>query len=273
MFFPLYDDNPTRRTAVVTYGIIAINVLVFVWLIRQPPAERESIVLHRGFIPDRISQLSNPRPLVITQRQLVHHQILGFGVRQRQLTLAPDRGEILLSLVTCLFLHGGWMHLIGNMWFLWIFGTNVEDRLGHAAFFFFYLVGGLLATGLHWAISPDGMSPIIGASGAIAAVLGAYAITWPWARVHTLVFLVIFITIIEVPALVVLGVWFLVQLMEGHAELSLHASGGVAWWAHVGGFLAGLVMMPLLCMLLGKNESDPPDQTVVEVVAENNQPW
>ena len=167
-------------------------------------------------------------------------------MEQRNLELAPDSRQIWLSLLTCMFMHGSWMHLLGNMWFLWLFGNNVEDRLGPPAYLFLYLVGGLIASAAHWRVDPTSTTPIIGASGAIAAVLGAYAVTWPWARVSTLVFLVIFVTIIDVPALVVLGVWFVAQVMAGQESLHAGGAGGVAWWAHVGGFLAGMVLMPVL---------------------------
>jgi membrane associated rhomboid family serine protease len=270
MFFPLHDDNTTRRRPWVTYGIIAVNALVFLWLAHLPGDKQEWVVFHRGFIPERISQLADPRPLVVPQQSIIRHPLFGRAIIQRNVSLDPDRKEILLSLLTCLFLHGGWMHLIGNMWFLFVFGNNVEDRLGHFLFLLFYLVGGVLASAAHWAISPDSVAPIIGASGAVAAVLGAYAVTWPWARVHTLVFLVVFITIIEVPALLVLGIWFLAQLLEGHAQLSLNTSGGVAWWAHVGGFLAGMALMPLLCMLRDVNNTKA---LPVEVVQEKERPW
>lgn len=270
MFFPLHDDNPTRRVAVVTYAIIVVNVLVFLWLVHLPAAQRIDVVLRHGFMPARVAQLSEPVPLVIPQKVPVRHPVLGVGFLNRQVTLPPDRGEILSSLLSCMFMHGGWWHLIGNMWFLWIFGTNVEDRLGRVLFLFFYLVGGLLATAMHWAIEPGSVSPIIGASGAVAAVLGAYAITWPWARVRVLVFLVIFITVIDVPALLVLGIWFLVQLSEGHAQIALNTAGGVAWWAHVGGFLAGLVLMPLLEILFGLDKDEPPR---IEIIEEEYPPW
>jgi membrane associated rhomboid family serine protease len=137
---------------------------------------------------------------------------------------------------------------------LWLFGNNVEDRLGHVLFFCFYLLGGLLATACHWAYDPASTTPVIGASGAVSAVLGAYAVTWPHARVKTVVFLIVFVTVIEFPALLVLGFWFVTQLIEAAGLLRLPMRGGaviaepasVAWWAHVGGFVAGLVLMPLL---------------------------
>jgi membrane associated rhomboid family serine protease len=175
----------------------------------------------------------------------------GIMVEMQRVQLPPGRGQVLATLLTHMFLHGGWLHLLGNMWFLWIFGNNVEDRLGPVLYLLFYLGGGLLATGTHWLLSPDSTAPLIGASGAVAAILGAYAITWPWARVETFVFIVFFFTIIELPALVVLGIWFFMQVLEVSKALGLSGSGlqyntGVAWWAHVGGFVAGVILMPYL---------------------------
>jgi membrane associated rhomboid family serine protease len=247
MFFPFHDDNPTRRTAYVAYAIVAINVLGFFWFSRQARDRQDWVVMHRGFVPARIAQLSNPHPLEISRLVKVRHPKLGKIPARRVITLQPDRAEILLSLLTCMFMHGGWMHLIGNMWFLWLFGNNVEDRLGHVLFLLFYLVGGLLASGCHWWFHADSLAPVIGASGAVAAVLGAYAVTWPWARVRTLVFLVVFVTIIDVPALLVLGVWFVGQVIAGQRALQGGVQAApVAWWAHVGGFLAGMILMSLL---------------------------
>ena len=142
------------------------------------------------------------------------------------------------------------------MWFLWLFGDNVEDRLGPLLYLVLYLLGGVVASISHWVVDPESTLPVIGASGAVAAVLGAYAITWPWARVRTLVFLVIFVTIIDVPALFVLGAWFVRQLVAGHQSLYHAGTGGVAWWAHVGGFVAGMVLMPLFSLLVGGTRND-----------------
>jgi hypothetical protein len=251
MFLPFHDDNPTRRTAVVTYGLVAANVVAFLWLLSINPGQREDVTLHRGYIPARIEQLSKPKPVIITRAVRVYNPQFGVKTLRQEIPLEPNHGEIILSLFTCMFLHGGWVHLLGNMWFLWLFGNNVEDRLGHVAFLVFYLAGGLLGSAAHWLIDPQSLVPVIGASGAVAAVLGAYAITWPWARIHTLVFLVIFITVIDLPALGVLGAWFVLQLIQGQAQLGLKGVGGVASWAHVGGFVAGMVLMPLLGRLLG----------------------
>jgi membrane associated rhomboid family serine protease len=130
--------------------------------------------------------------------------------------------------------------------FIWIFGDNVEDRLGHFGYAVLYLVGGILASLAHWFMQPESTLPVIGASGAVAAVLGAYVVTWPFARIHSLVFLVVFFTVLELPALVVLGFWFLQQLIAARAIENRLATEGVAWWAHVGGFLAGMVLMQVL---------------------------
>ena len=167
----------------------------------------------------------------------VYSPFWGRGIKSRNLVLKPDRRQIWLSLLTCMFLHGSWLHVLGNMWFLWLFGDNVEDRLGRLPYLVLYFSAGLVASLCHWAVEPMSTTPVIGASGAIAGVLGAFAVTWPWARVSTLIFLVIFVTVVEVPALVVLGAWFLLQVWAGQESLRRPNAGGVAWWAHVGGFL------------------------------------
>jgi len=150
--------------------------------------------------------------------------------------------------VTSMFLHGGWLHLIGNMWYLWIFGDNVEDRLGKARFLAFYLLSGIAAGVIHYLSSPVSPVPTVGASGAIAAVLGAYAVTYPRARVITLVPIVFFFQILALPALLVLGFWFVYQFFLGTLSLAWgpRGAGGVAWWAHIGGFAFGAVAIKLL---------------------------
>ena len=170
-----------------------------------------------------------------------------------QVKLPPDRGDVLLSLITCMFLHGGWAHIIGNMWFLWLFGDNVEDRLGPVTYLVFYLVGGLAASACHWFTDPSSTTPVVGASGAVAAVLGAYAVTYPWANVHAFIPLFIVLIPVDIPAIAMLGMWFVMQLLEGFKAIHIGLDGGVAWWAHVGGFVAGAVLMPLL--------RDPPPPT------------
>jgi membrane associated rhomboid family serine protease len=248
--FPLYDNNPTQRTPLATYALVAINVLVFLWMSQLPELEQQKLAYQRGFVPARIAQLSQPRPIFVPVEVPVRIPFWGEQVLQQPLKLAASPQQIGMSLLTCMFLHGSWMHLLGNMWFLWLFGNNVEDRLGSFFYLVLYLAGGLIASGAHWMVTPNSIVPVIGASGAIAAVLGAYAVTWPWARVSCLIFLVIFVTIIDVPALVVLGMWFVVQVLSSQESMQGAASGGVAWWAHIGGFLAGMVLMPVLDMLV-----------------------
>ena len=180
MIFPFRDNIPLRRRPIVTYSLIAINVAVFCAMFRMPPLEREWFEYRHGFVPARISQLSNHQALNVQLEISGLDPRLGFPMvfrQDRQLDAAPT--EIFASLLTTMFLHAGWLHLVSNMWFLWLFGDNVEDRLGRLPFVCFYLAGGLLATMFHWWNNPASELPLVGASGAIAAVLGAYAVTWP----------------------------------------------------------------------------------------------
>ncbi len=211
MFIPLRDENPTRRFPVWTLLLIAVNVLAFAWTALGPRG-LEASVLRFGAIPYEITH-SAPIP--------------GFPV---------ERVSPVLAVFAAMFIHGSLFHLLGNMLYLWIFGNNVEDFLGPARFLIFYFLGGAAAAGTHIALNPGSMVPMIGASGAIAAVLGAYFLLYPRARVFTL----IFIWIVPIPAALVLGIWFLLQLF------SAGAGGGVAWFAHIGGFLAGILMVRAL---------------------------
>lgn len=251
MLFPFRDDAPAHRTPYVTYGLIAANFISLVGLSQLPTQTLETYVAHRGFVPARIAQLFNPNLVVQVSLEADRVPAPAFlrvaaPARPGVLNLPSHRGEIVLSLFTAMFIHGGWLHLLSNMWYLWIFGDNIEDRLGHGPFAGFYLLGGVLASLCHWAVDPTSTVPVVGASGAIAAVLGAFAITHPTANVRCLLFLVVFVTVIDLPALAVLGFWFVQQLLEGFGALQLGTGGGVAWWAHVGGFVAGLMLMPLL---------------------------
>ena len=264
--FPFHCDNPTYRTAFITWAIIGINVAIFIGFLRMNPYDREFAVQKRGFIPARVGLALKGESLEVSRKLLVQqnppHGPIGVAIQKVQ--LPASRGAILLSVFRSMFMHGGWWHLIGNMWFLALFGPSLEDRLGSIPFLLFYLVGGFIAAACHWAIDPTSVTPVIGASGAVAAVLGGYAITWPWVRVQTLIFLVFFITIIDVPALFVLGAWFLIQLIQGHDQLSLQTTGGVAWWAHVGGFLVGMGMMPLLCLIIKERKPDVEEESEEE---------
>jgi membrane associated rhomboid family serine protease len=248
MFFPFHDDNPVRRTPVATYGLIAINVLAFLWLLRQPDMKELKVVAERGFVPARLTHVDQPGLVPVK----IHERL--------QVNTSTERREVLGTLLTCMFLHGGWVHLIGNMWFLLIFGNNVEDRLGSVPYLLLYLAGGIAGSLCYWFFAPDSVMPVIGASGAVATVLGAYAVTWPWARVHTLVVLIVFITVIPLPAMVVLGFWFVLQLLSAAVDTG-GLGGGVACGAHVGGFVVGMVAMPVLRSLFGP--SPPPQQVEV----------
>ena len=154
---------------------------------------------------------------------------------------------IVIPFLTSMFLHAGWLHVIGNMWYLWIFGDNIEDRLGHFTFLIFYLLCGLGAGIVHTILNAKTVIPSVGASGAIAGVLGAYVISYPFARVLTLVPVFVFMQVIEIPALIVLGFWFVMQFLSGTASLAMRSAseGGVAWWAHVGGFVIGMMLIGL----------------------------
>jgi len=216
----LYADR--TGPPVVTVVLIAANVLFFFFELTLG-TRLEGFLMSSAFIPARY---------------------LDGGLSLGE--LGPGLGSALLSM----FLHGGWGHLIGNMLFLWIFGDNVEDRLGHLRYLLFYLLCGFAATFAHAAASPGSVVPAVGASGAISGVLGAYVFLHPRARVRTLVFLGFLVTFVDIPVLIYLPIWFLIQLVSGVASLGAQnaaEAGGVAWFAHIGGFLAG----PLLLLLLG----------------------
>ena len=164
--FPLYDSNPIERTPVVTYALVAINVLVFLWASRLPEWGQQELAYQRGFVPARIMQLSQPHPMFVPVDVVVENPFWGQQLVQRQIELDPKPRQIWLSLLTCMFLHGSWWHLLGNMWFLWLFGDNVEDRLGPLLYLFLYLLGGVIASLSHWVVEPNSFMPVIGASGA-----------------------------------------------------------------------------------------------------------
>ncbi|HYN90561.1 MAG TPA: rhomboid family intramembrane serine protease [Thermoleophilaceae bacterium] len=221
---PIKDDIPTRRFPVVTVALIAINVIVYfafeegLWGLGALGNDR---VREYGAIP---FEITNP----------------GEDVGG-----PADQAPFWLTILTSMFMHGSLLHLAGNMLFLWIFGNNVEDSMGRLTFLLFYLLGGVAALGLHVAFEPSSTVPTVGASGAIAAVLGAYARLYPRARVATVVFIIIIFTIVELPALLVLGLWFLLQLLPAFSEPIGNAGGGVAYFAHIGGFLFGLLAIKL----------------------------
>jgi membrane associated rhomboid family serine protease len=227
--FPIRDDNPHFTTPYATYGLIAVNVLV--WALLQ------------GFGTEPALSSS------VCQLGLVPADLLHTAPAGTSFPLTPDTvctlsgdGSSWHTVITSMFMHGGWMHLIGNMWFLWIFGNNVEDAMGHFRFVLFYLLCGISAAALQTAFDPHSVIPMVGASGAIGGVMGAYVLMYPRVHVHLFVFLGFYATTFAVPAYFMLGYWFLVQLVSGSVAIGAQG-GGVAFWAHVGGFLAGVALV------------------------------
>jgi rhomboid family protein len=213
---PLYDDNPIRRSPVVTFALIGMCIGVFLWQQGQDP---ETVAFEFGMVPARLFDYARLPP---------------------EFAIIPPWATIFTSI----FLHAGWLHLGGNMLFLWIFGNNVEDLVGPLRYLLLYLGSGAAAALVQALSIPQAEVPMIGASGAIAGVLGAYLMTYPRANVHTFVWLVIFFWIVTVPAWIILGLWFVMQLVSGLAARP--GSPGVAFWAHVGGFAAGVILFLLL---------------------------
>jgi membrane associated rhomboid family serine protease len=224
---PIRDENPHFLTPWVTWTLIGVNVAV--WTLVQglgtDPALARSVCT-LGLIPG---------------------EVLGTLPAGSRFPLGPGMSCVLSgdagwhTMLTSMFLHGGWMHIIGNMWFLWIFGNNVEDSMGHGRFIVFYLLSGLAAAALQMAADTNSGVPMVGASGAIGGVMGAYVLLYPRVRVHMLLWLGFYVTTFAVPAMYMLGYWFLVQLIGGVG--SVGSQGGVAFWAHVGGFVAGALLV------------------------------
>ncbi|MGD9633080.1 MAG: rhomboid family intramembrane serine protease [Pirellulales bacterium] len=240
---PLYDLNPHRRFPWVTLLIIAANIGALLWQGIEPTERNQEIVYRFGFIPKRVTELRTGKPLVV---QPEHVDRQGRVVKGRPIQLSVKPAEVYLTFFTAMFLHGGLIHLGMNMWMLWIFGNNVEDRLGWFMYLCFYFTGGIAGTFCQWLADPQVTVPMIGASGAVAAVLGGYAITYPKAMVKTMI-IVGLIFFVDLPALVVLGIWFLLQMAAG-LNIMRDLLGGehVAFWAHIGGFVAGIILMPIL---------------------------
>ncbi len=212
---PYKDDNPTRTFPFITISIIVANVLVFLYEV-MAPAGMEKLTYSYGTIPYYILSFEKVQPI-----------------------------NPVLSIFSGMFMHGGVFHIAGNMLYLWIFGNNIEDKLGHLRFIFFYILCGIVAAYANAIAAPHSLIPMIGASGAISGILGAYLLLFPRATVHTLVFLGFFVTVVRIPALIVIGFWAVLQLVNGLLSTGFAAKGGVAWFAHIGGFLVGILTIKL----------------------------
>lgn len=211
---PLRDEHPSRRTPFVNYLLIAANIGVFIWQYMMA-AEDPRLALQYALIPAALTD-GSINPIDISR------------------------------IFTSMFMHGGLAHIGGNMLYLWIFGDNIEDAMGHFKYLFFYLLGGVLASLAHIITDPNSTIPTVGASGAIAAVLGAYIILYPRARILTLIIFGFFIRLSMVPAIIVLGLWFVLQLFQGVLTLGAAGNmGGVAFWAHIGGFVVGMLLVKI----------------------------
>jgi membrane associated rhomboid family serine protease len=230
---PLKDRNPSQHFPAVTLLLIGANVVVFLIQLSLPPAEQRALFEELGLVPARYTGG-------------------GLGGPDGMLALAQ-------AFLTSMFLHGGWLHLIANMWSLWLFGDNVEDRMGHARFLAFYLLAGFAAGALHIAFAPRLNVPTVGASGAIAGVMGAYVFMFPGARIVTLIPLFFIPLFVDIPALVFIGFWFVSQLFSGVTSIAgAPDEAGIAWWAHVGGFAFGAVTLPIFKR---KQRGDPRERT------------
>ena len=227
---PIRDENPTLRRPIATYILIAMNLIV--WAVVQ------------GF------GLTEPMAYSLCNYALIPGDLLGTIQSGTQIALGDgwvcqlDGDGELSSLISSMFLHGSWLHIGGNMLFLWVFGDNVEDVMGPGRFFLFYLLCGLAAASAQILQDVSSAVPMVGASGAIGGIMGAYAILFPRARVHLLIILFFYVTTVSVPAILMLGYWFLLQLLSGVGTLG-QGGGGVAFWAHIGGFVAGVVLIML----------------------------
>ncbi len=220
---PIKDTIPRSTFPFATLLIIVMNFLVFAFERSLPKDELNAVIYLFGLVPARYSHPAWAK-------------IMGFPL------------DSYWPFLTDLFLHGGWLHIIGNMWFLFLFGDNVEDMLGHVRFFFFYLFAGLAANLVHFFVNSDSTVPVIGASGAIAGVMGAYMRLFPRARIVTLIPVLIIPLFFQLPAVLFMGIWFMIQVFSGAISLAVtDGGGGIAWWAHIGGFAVGFLLIKPLC--------------------------
>lgn len=255
---PLRDNITPRTSPIVNYLLIAVCGIAFLAQLADQTDGQDHIVEGLGMIPARV--FHPDAPVVIQQERIVPGD---FGRPEREIyerELPPPPISPWLTLLTCIFLHGGWMHFLGNMWFLHIFGDNVEDRFGHIGYLFLYLGCGVAASIAHLAMNASSTMPTIGASGAIAGVMGAYLWLYPRANVLTLVPIFVFIQMFVIPAPVFLVIWFVMQFFQGTFAITAGQAGGVAWWAHVGGFAAGFAV----AWLLGRTHRlNPPAEIIL----------
>ncbi|MDY6793216.1 MAG: rhomboid family intramembrane serine protease [Thermodesulfobacteriota bacterium] len=214
---PLRDENPSSTIPLVTIFLILANICLFIYLNYVVPGETNQFFLKLGFIPFELSHFKDISP--------------------KNLVPVP------LTIFTSMFIHGGWIHLLSNMLYLWIFGDNVEDLLGHIKYLVFYVTCGIAAAGGHFLVNTSSKIPTVGASGAIAGVLGAYVFLFPKARIKTLFIIFIFIHIVNIPAILMLGFWIIMQVLSAYFEYGTQTGGQIAWFAHIGGFASGLMLI------------------------------
>ncbi|HHX95884.1 MAG TPA: rhomboid family intramembrane serine protease [Clostridia bacterium] len=212
---PLRDSTRSRTFPLVTISLILLNLYFFYQQASSTPQEMEQLILNYGFTPALLTE------------QIKNYSLWGF--------FHPP-------LLTAIFLHGSWFHLLSNMLYLWIFGDNIEDKLGHFRFLLFYLFTGIIANLIYYLTAINSPLPLVGASGAIAGILGAYFITFPRAKITTLFFVFIFVFLRQIPAVFFLFVWFVLQVINGIGTMN----SPIAWWAHIGGFISGFILMPFL---------------------------
>jgi membrane associated rhomboid family serine protease len=282
---PLKDNNPTSRFPVVTVALIAICIGVFIWQLQFPENQRlanagfghiDQSSLEYGAIPYRITH-TNVKDCsigavgetsagfqagVVCPGTADYRDAVARSEANPNSELGPfviDQKPWYVTLFTSMFMHGGILHIAGNMLFLWVFGNNIEDRLGRLKFALFYVLAGLIAVYTQALIDPSSTAPTIGASGAIAGVLGAYALLFPRARVLTLIFIIFFVTVVEIPALILLALWFILQFVPALGQVAVGSGGdqGVAYFAHVGGFVFGLAVAAVILSATRQREPQP----------------
>ena len=217
---PLKDENPSSKIPIINIFLIVANSCTFIYQMYFMPGDAQQLFYKLGFVPYELSHLVDISP--------------------------KDIVPIPFTVFTSMFIHGGWIHLLGNMLYLWIFGDNVEDRLGHIKYLFFYVMCGMMGALVHGFINIDSRVPSVGASGAIAGVLAAYLFLFPGARIKTLFIVFLFARVIKLPALIVLGLWILIQVLSGFAEYGSQNGSSIAWFAHIGGFASGFILIVLM---------------------------